>query len=172
MTPFAHLASGYWVYKIATITPGTGSPILLGLSLAGAMTSDIDGLFGKQMRDHRNTIFHAPSFWFLAFISIRTFAFLAGNENLALYVNAFFSGVFIHLFLDWFSGRTTGIRIFYPFSKKVYALFPIHPERGNIPVFPNKEHFAFWKFYLENKFLVLTELLVTLSPIVLLIAKK
>lgn len=169
MTPFAHLASGYWVYKIAADASRVDSPLLLSLSMAGVLVPDIDGLFGKQMKDHRNTIFHAPSFWLLSFVTILAFTFLGRNESFLVYVNAFFSGVFIHLFLDWFSGRTTGVRIFYPFSKRIYALFPIHPEKGNIPVLPNKEHFNFWKFYLENKFLVLMELLVILSPLVFLI---
>lgn len=169
MTSFAHLSSGYWVYKIASNAPGVETSLLLSLSMAGALAPDIDGLFGKKMRDHRNTIFHAPSFWLLSFVTIRTFIFLGSNESLVVYVNAFFSGVFIHLFLDFFSGRTTGIRLFYPFSKKIYALFPIHPEKGNIPVLPNREHLSFWKFYFENKFLVLTELLVILSPLVFLI---
>ncbi|MDO8451746.1 MAG: metal-dependent hydrolase [bacterium] len=169
MTPFAHGASGYWVYKVVADTPSGGSPLLFALCIAGALVPDVDGLFGKQMKDHRNTIFHAPSFWVFLFVVIRMFVFLVGNESIALYANAFFSGVFIHIFLDWFSGRTSGIRIFYPFSRKIYALFPIHPERGNIPVLPNKDHLIFWKFYLENKFLVLTELLVILSPLVFLI---
>ena len=170
MTPFAHVASGYWVYKITAVsTPLIESSFLLGLSVVGALAPDVDGLFGKQMRDHRNTIFHAPLFWFLTFISMHIFTFLTHAENMALYINVFFFGVTIHLFLDWFSGRTTGIRIFYPFSKKVYALFPICPEKGNIPVLPNKEHVTFWKFYLENKFLVFAELLIVLSPLVFLL---
>lgn len=50
MTPFAHLVSGYWVYKIASDAFSVESLLLLSLSMAGALAPDVDGLLGKQMK--------------------------------------------------------------------------------------------------------------------------
>lgn len=165
MTPLAHLASGYWVYKTAVgFSPGDTS---LLLALGGAIAPDIDALFSTNLNVHRNTVFHAPLCWLVGLISIHFLSQILNISNLTLHSNIFFACVFIHLFLDWFSGRTAGIRILYPFSKKVYALFPIKPEKGNIPLIPTrKKHLLFWKYYLENKFLVTVELLLIVSPLI------
>ncbi len=168
MTILAHIASGYSVYKIATNTVGIESSLLLHLAIVGALAPDVDGFFGRQMKDHRNTVFHSPLFWVVGFIGGHSINYILNNTNFTPYLNIFFWGIFIHLFLDWFGGRTAGIRIFFPFSKKIYALFPIKPERGDFPVLPpSKEHIRFFRFfYFENKLLVISELLVILSPLI------
>ena len=169
MLPFAHLSSGYLVYASVAHTVALDSLPLLSASLAGAMAPDIDGLFGAQMKDHRNTVFHAPLFWFSLCITVFILgSMFAPASN--IFILVFFLSVFVHLLLDWFSARTSGIRILYPFSKKNYACFPLQPERGAIPLLPGKQYFKtwveFWKFYFSKKFLVTIEVLVTISPIV------
>jgi len=175
MLPFAHLSSGYLVYAAVAHTVDLDNVPLFGIALAGAMAPDIDGLFGAQMKDHRNTVFHAPLFW----LGLSIVAFILGRifvPTLKLPMLTFFLSVFVHLSLDWFSARTSGIRLLYPFSKKNYSCFPLLPEKGTLPVFPDKEHLKtwveFWRFYFSKKFLVITELLITVSPFVIYIMFK
>lgn len=155
MTPLAHLSSGYLVYKLSEINiHELPNKAILGLAMAGAFAPDIDGFFGSKLNSHRYTVFHAPLFW----IGLVTLTFLIGRLINSVVIQkgvlVFAVGVFSHLFLDWVSARTCGIMLFYPFSKKPYSLFPLKPEMGNVPTFPEKSHLKFWKFYLENKFLI------------------
>lgn len=164
MTPPAHLASGIIIFYLLKNKLKTKN--LLIFALLGSMAPDIDGLFGKSINIHRYGPFHAPLCWLGLFI-LALFIIKKGNtKKLSL---VFFTAVFVHLFLDWFSGRTAGIQIFYPFSKKISSLFPIQPEKGNLPVLPNKKHLQFWKFYTENKFLFLSEVILILSGIILFV---
>ncbi len=170
MTPLAHISSGYLIYKLTAHPLGVNDPTLLLISVIGANTPDIDSLFGNKMKDHRNTIFHSPLFWIFLYLLLFSTDIL-GTSHLHM-LNLFTLGVLIHLSLDWVSARTSGIRLFYPFSKKLYSLFPTQPEKGDIPVFPNKKHKEFWRFYLENKLLILFELIIITSPLFLLILSK
>ena len=115
MLPFAHLASGYLVYASVAHSVEVNSTPLLSAALAGALAPDIDGLFGAQIKDHKNTVFHAPLFW----LCMCAIAFTAGKGWFPIFIPpliVFFLSIFIHLFLDWMSARTSGIRVFYPFS--------------------------------------------------------
>lgn len=175
MLPIAHLSSGYLVYAAVSGTVEFDNPPLFGVALAGAMAPDIDGLFGAQMKDHKDTVFHAPLFWLGTFAIV----YIAGQvlfPDFSSYLIAFFLSTFVHLFLDWMSARTTGVRIFYPFSKKKYSLFPFQPEKGDVPVLPDRQHFGawreFWKFYFSKKLLVIIELLITVSPFIVYAAFK
>src|SRR3989344_1745006 len=167
MTALAHLSSGYTTYEILMRFTAQESGLVLGAAIAGAIIPDIDAFFGAAMKDHRNTVFHGPLFW----LSVCTAAFIVGQATfpaIKLHLLAFLAGALVHLFLDWFSGRTSGVRIFYPFSRKNFSLFPLRPERGTVPTIPGKDSFkewvAFWRFYFSQRFLVIVELLVIASP--------
>ena len=164
MTPIAHISSGYLVYAGIANTVKPDNFLLLLVSIAGALVLDMDALFGGKIKDHRNTVFHAPLFWLVVFIVAFGVSYLL-IPTLLIYIYAFFLGVFIHLFLDWLGGRTAGIKIFYPFTDKKYALFPIKPEKGDISVLSIKGQGPFWKFYLKNKILVVIELIIIVSPV-------
>ena len=139
--------------------------------IIGALIPDIDFVFFKNIKDHHNSIPHSPLFWILVSSILYLLAFLTENTLLENYVIAFTIGVLVHLFLDWFSGRTAGIRVFYPFSKKVYSLYPLNPTEGEVStsLIPNKSHIKFFKFYAENKFLLYVEILIILAGLGLFI---
>ncbi len=169
MTPIAHLSSGIWVYVLYASRFEYNRPLLVA-SLLGSMAPDIDGLFGKKMKDHRRTIFHTPILWLFLFL-ISYLVYILTNYAGMIYFNAFTFGALVHLFLDWISARTSGIMLFYPFSEKLYSLYPTNSEIGNVSVLPTKDtkYKQFWLFYLKNKKLLFIEIIVILSPLLLII---
>lgn len=170
MTSFAHLLGGYIIYKVVeSQTQNLSNDLVLGLALFGAFVPDVDGFFGNKFNNHRYTVFHAPLFWLTLLILIFALGKILNNLLIQEGVVIFGMGIFSHLFLDWISARTCGIMLFYPFLKKPYSLFPLKPEMGDIPVFPNKSHLKFWKFFLENKILVGAEVGVILLGLVILL---
>ncbi len=160
MTPFAHFSAGYLIYKFANIQNNApNNSILLTFALLGSFFPDIDGFFKTTLNKHRYTIFHTP----FLYSTILLLSFFLRNQtsySLFPYLTIFSIAGLIHLFIDWISARTCGIMLFYPFSKKPHSLFPLKPEKGNFSTFPNKEQLKFWKYYLENRLLIITELLV------------
>lgn len=167
MLPPTHLAVGYMFAKTYCDVfnlPCGSEPIFVAITIAGSLFPDIDIFFGKKINEHRNSIFHTP---FLYFCLVCLF-FLAGIfwEKMWIYMIAFAFGAFSHLFLDWVSGRTIGVRIFYPFSKTTYSLFPLTPQMGNITLVPNRKNlnaYTSWlRFFFRNRFLVICEILIFL----------
>jgi hypothetical protein len=167
MTPIAHLSAGYIVYRISELSfSEVPSNAVLGLSILGVFIPDIDGLFGNNMNNHRYTLFHAPLFWLSLVLLSPIF-----GPTVAVGMRIFSLGLLSHLLLDWVSARTCGVMLFYPFTKKPYSLFPLTPEMGAISTLPNKKQLHFWKFYLKNKFLVMTEGAIIFVGIAFLAAK-
>jgi len=171
LTP-SHIATGYILSEVFMNKfnlPQTDNLLITTIAIAGSLAPDIDGLFGLQIKDHHKTVFHAPIFWGLFILIIGLIGFSIKNVLIVISIAAFGSGVFFHLFSDWFSGRTAGIRIFYPFSERQYSLFPLKPKKGAVSVFPNKknikEYREFMKYYFKNKFLVFTEISIILIAI-------
>lgn len=167
-----HLATGHLLLKGICLVEKTScsqeNPLNL-LIMIGAIFPDIDAFFVKRVNKHRNTFMHAPLFW----ICFVLFSTLVGFQKYAL---AFGIGIFSHLFLDWLSGRTIGIRLLYPFSKKSYSLFPLHPEVGNIGFIPNKKNWSDYKrwlrFLFKNPFLVICEFIILISSLVVFVLNR
>lgn len=158
----AHLAGGYLALKLADkLQPEMGfyNNEMMVIGILGAILPDIDSFRFKYIKDHHDSFTHLPLFWILAFILVFGLEILF-KIQIINYTIALFLGIFSHLFLDWFSGRTTGIKIFYPFSGKAYSLFTINPDKGKIPIslLLNKENKDFLLFYWENKFLFFVEI--------------
>lgn len=177
MLLITHLSSGYilnhylsdkfgWINKKKTLV----------LFLISVIIPDIDGFFGANINNHRKTIFHAP----LIYLFLLTIIFIWGtvrkNKTFKTFSLIFLCGSFVHFFLDWASSRTTGVWIFYPFSEKLYHLFPINSDIGNISLFPSKEnsreYLNFIRFSLENKTVVFLELFILFWGITLFIFNK
>lgn len=157
MTLPAHVAGGYVALKVTTnIASGLGlaEPEMLLVTILGSILMDVDVFFYKEMKEHHNSLLHTPLFWVLIFI-------LGYGIS---WFNALFIGVFSHFFLDWFSARRSGIRIFHPFSQKMYSLFPLDPGEwgSSFRLFPKKGQV---EFYIKNKFLFLTEILLILGAL-------
>ena len=80
-------------------------------------------------------------------------------------------GALLHLFTDWFTARTVGIKWFYPFSNKDYFLFSIQPEQGQVSVWEMIID-PYFSFYLENKFLMWSEILICVAALIMVLKKN
>jgi len=168
MTLPAHLAGDYLALKI-TDRIGNNSlttPFFISVGMIASVLPDIDVFSSRLLKDH-HTVLHTPLFWLGTFIVL----FLIGQLTNSLVVKslavAIFLGAMTHLFLDWLSGRTTGIQIFYPFSTRQYSLYPLKPKKGEIPltIIP---HVDYMKFYTENIFLLAIEGVIILIGLICL----
>ncbi len=164
----AHLASGILLYYL--LKKKLKHSYLFYICLIGSLVPDLDALFGKQVNAHRYTVFHAPLFWLGLFVFLMII-FLR-NKKVKTCLSAFLLAVGSHLFFDWITGRTAGIQFFYPFSKKIYSLYPLHPEKGNISIWTSLEQMDFWRFYWENKLLVALEAGLIFGGLFLLLKEK
>lgn len=170
----AHISGGYLALNIVNkIYPNLGLSTngLMVAGLVGSVLPDIDFVFFKYVKDHHNSWVHAPLFWIAIYLVIFTLGLIIKNQVIKDYSTALIIGILTHLFLDWFSGRTAGIRIFYPFSEQVFSLYPLNPKKGEVPtsIFPNKEYIEFFKFYAQNKFLLFSEIGLTITGIFLFV---
>lgn len=160
----SHAAGAYLSLKfVDTLLPGlhVGTTPVLITGIVAGMISDVDGLFYiGRLRDHHDTPLHTPSFWMAVFV-ILSVANNVTHETFQPYITGSFIGVSSHLFLDWYAGRVAGLRVFYPFSKKRYSLFPLQRDKG---VFKFDAHGIreYIKFYVSNRFLIVSEVLTVL----------
>lgn len=148
MLPPAHLLSGY-VVLLGLVAAGTVDATAVALVLAGvlALLPDIDMLWAETVAGHHDAVTHTPAFWFGAGLVL--FLIPAAPRWLAVLVTA--ETVF-HLFADYVTGRTTGVMLFYPFSRDAYSLFPVDPERGAFDLFAGREQIQdYLMFYVENR---------------------
>ncbi len=174
MTLPAHISGGYLALNLVNkIAPSLelSSGGLMVAGLVGSVLPDVDFVFFKYVKDHHNSWPHVPLFWIAIYLVVFTLGFILKNQIIKGYSTALMIGVLTHLFLDWFSGRTAGIRIVYPFSEQVFSLYPLNPQKGEVPtsILPNKEYVEFFKFYAQNKFLLFSEIGLTISGLFLFI---
>ena len=154
----SHIASGYlagtfskqeskwvWLLIFSTILP------------------DIDGIWSSTVAGH-HSILHTPIFW----IVICSISVIIGKiqkrndiEKGSLII---FSGAMLHLVTDWLTARTVGIQWLYPFSETNYWIYPIEPEKGDIPIWDMIIP-PYINFYFENKILVYSEILVNFAAL-------
>ena len=80
-------------------------------------------------------------------------------------------GAQLHLFTDWFTARTVGIKWLYPFSNKDYSLYTIYPEKGKGTVWEMIKD-PYFSFYLQNGFLLWTEISILILALVMAFQSK
>lgn len=163
-----HLAVGYLFSKTycgILGMPCGSAQIFTTVSIASSLFPDIDIFFGKKVNEHRNTVLYAPIFWTSIMLLLIPYSLF--NRNSLPYIVAIGFGIFSHIFLDWLSGRTTGIRLFYPFSKRMYSLFPLNPAMGNVDILPNKKnkekYFRWLRNFFSNPFLAIVEIFIFIN---------
>ena len=142
----SHIATGYLAGKAA----GDKKEWIL-LWIIAATVPDIDGLWSGTVAGH-HSILHTPIFWIVLcgiVWWIGNFRKIQQLETGALIVLA---GTMLHLFTDWITSRTVGIQWLYPFSNTNYWIYPIFPEKGNIPIWEMVVP-PYINFYFENKIL-------------------
>jgi len=174
MTPFAHLSGGFLVTQIADmINPAWGfnRPEVIITSLIGANLPDFDVFIVGGLKDHRNTITHAPLFWIIVMSLLYLISLFIGNSFITLNIVSFSLGLFTHFLFDWFAARekdSGGIRLLYPFSKKHYGF---HKLKDMPKYMTGKINFKkFIKFYSADKLLFYVEVsLIVIAIIIFLI---
>lgn len=174
MTIPAHAAGGFLILQVIDkINPGFGlrEPKILLAGVLGSILVDVDAFFYEELKDHHNSLLHTPLFWALVFILGHFWGSFTKNSSIINITFALSIGVFSHLFLDWFGARRSGIRIFYPFSERMYSLYPLDPGKWGSPwrLLPKREHL---EFYLKNKFLFLTEVSIVLVGLYIWILER
>src|SRR3989344_1582441 len=174
MTTPAHIAAGYIISKVAEINnlvSNENATLFTACVLAGSTLPDIDAFFGKNLNEHRNTLFHAPIMWLVLLGCLYVVGVIFHQTSLKVTSTPLLIGILSHFFLDWYGARTSGVRLYYPFSTYKYSLFPLRYEKGNVPVFPSKKHMksyaAFWSYYANNRFLLISEIAVIILGVII-----
>ena len=156
----SHLATGYLLHRLKFFEKKW-----LALWLIAAVIPDIDGLWSKSVVEH-HSILHTPSIW----IVICGFGWFVGllrkDQNIKTFFIIILIGSSVHLFTDYITARTVGIKWLYPLNNTDYYLFPIKPENGNIPIWEMIVD-PYITFYVENKILTGIELLFNFLAIIL-----
>lgn len=155
MHTISHLLSGFLVLRILIeINPDIYSKSIhfLLLSVFFANVPDIDILWSKTLNDHHVTYFHSLLFW--SFICFFLYLFLPNFRYITI---LFYFQVVFHLFADLITGRTAGLAIFYPLSKKEYSLIKLNKKEGNFSPLDFSKYKKFWIDYLKNTKLVIFE---------------
>lgn len=156
----SHIASGY----ILARTNYFGKKWLF-LWLIAAVIPDIDGLWSKSVVDH-HSVLHTPFFWIVTCGVGWMIGHVKGNNDYKIISIIIFFGSFLHLFTDYITARTVGIKWLYPFNNNDYFLYDITPENGNISIWKMLVP-PYINFYIENKFLTIIELLINIVALVL-----
>jgi len=142
----SHIASGYLAGKIAK-----DDSKWIVLWMVAVTIQDIDGLWSDTVAGH-HSILHTPIFWIIL-CGIGWYAgYFMESSDLQKGSLVFFGGAMIHLINDWLTARTVGIQWFYPFSDTNYWVYPISPEKGDIPIWEMVVP-PYINFYFENKIL-------------------
>ena len=156
----SHIASGYILAKTNLFEKKW---ILLWL--LAAVIPDIDGLWSSSVVDH-HSILHTPIFWVVLCSGGWILGHINGNNDFKIISSIIFIGSFLHLFTDYITARTVGVKWLYPFNNTDYYLFDISPENGNIPIWQMIiPPYIF--FYMENKVLTIFEILINLIALIL-----
>ena len=168
----SHIASGYILGKVLILKfrPKENRYVFLVMVIIGAIIPDIDGLFSETVAGH-HSIIHTPFFW-LGFLALTySIGSFGSQKNIQDLGRGFTMGAVVHLFTDWFTARTVGIKWFYPFSNQDYFLFSIQPEQGQVSVWEMIID-PYFSFYLENKFLMWSEILICVAALIMVLKKN
>lgn len=167
----SHAASGYIAGKVISRHSKLDRypERFIMLVMFFSVFPDIDGVFSATVAGH-HTILHTPFFWIVAcciiFIIGRKF-YPTKNHIITLGI---FLGAILHIITDWITARTVGIQWLYPFSTTNFDVFPVQPEKGQIPVYEMIMN-PYWSFYMENKLLFGFEVGLNLIAIFILLQK-
>ena len=168
----SHIASGYLLGKglmAKIITSGNGSHFIL-MVMIGAVIPDADGIFSKTVAGH-HSVLHTPIFWLGFYGLILLMGKILKRKTIHPIGLGIMLGAQLHLFTDWFTARTVGIKWLYPFSNKDYSLYTIYPEKGKGTVWEMIKD-PYFSFYLQNGFLLWTEISILILALVMAFQSK
>lgn len=175
MTPIAHISGAYLAIKsVDKLRSNLGlnekSALITGV-LTG-LVIDIDVFFYSSLRYHHNSPLHTPLFWLVVVLLMYVVGIYRKNNKLKSLALSIFIGAYSHIFLDWISTRGAGMLLLYPFSNRIFSLFPLDPPKVNITLWESLTSDRFIKFYLLNPFLVVAEILVFIAGLLLFVKEE
>ena len=129
-----------------------------------AIIPDIDGLLSKTVADH-HSILHPPFFWVIVCGIGWFIGHVRVDNDIKRIFLIIFLGSLLHLFTDYITARTVGIKWFPPFNTVDYYLFMITPEKGNISIWEMLIP-PYVTFYMENKMLTIFEILINIIALI------
>ena len=154
----SHIASGYLI----GIFTKQDCKWIIWLIFA-TILPDIDGLWSNTVAGH-HSILHTPIFW----IILCGLSWGIGKVQSKYFIQKasiiLFLGALLHLTTDWLTSRTVGIQWLYPISETNYWIYPIEPDKGDIPIWSMLIP-PYINFYFENKILVYSEILVNFAAL-------
>ncbi len=127
MTTLSHLSLGYLVGRwFISRYPELGNslPFTYFVAIGSANFPDIDVPLFRKISDHRDSPFHYPFTWWVAYMTALVGILLTGHTWLLPYVTLSLIGVASHLLLDTF-GVNAGICWLAPFFNKEYSFIRI-----------------------------------------------
>lgn len=165
----SHIASGFLIGKgLKGWLPKNRDLVLM--VIIGAVIPDVDGVFTETVAGH-HSILHTPILWIGFYTLVIIMSKMFNRKNIQQLGLGVMLGAQLHLFTDWFTARTVGIQWLYPFSHKDFSLYPIQPEQGQVTVWEMVKD-PYFSFYLENGFLLCTEIIICLSALIIAIRTK
>jgi|TARA_B100000902_G_scaffold399313_1_gene469561 membrane-bound metal-dependent hydrolase YbcI (DUF457 family) len=156
----SHLASGYILAKTNLFDKKW-----IPLWLLAAVIPDIDGLWSRSVVEH-HSVLHTPFPWVVLCGAGWIYGYIKGNSDLKTISIIIFIGSFLHLFTDYVTARTVGVKWLYPLNNTDYYLYDISPEKGDIPIWQMLIP-PYVLFYMENKVLAFFELFINMVALVL-----
>jgi len=152
MNIISHGMSSFYVVMVLSQIYGPIYEVSLPMLLVYFFVSfipDIGGFWINELKNHHHHILHTPIIWILILI----IGILFGYTKWAILI---VSIIIFHLVTDFVTGRTAGVLIFYPFSKKEYSLEKTHPQNGNVNIkrIFRRNFWSYVKFYFSNKILI------------------
>lgn len=154
----SHIASGYILGNILhrrEVFPWTAAPFLPVLLIASILP-DVDGIWSNTVAGH-HSILHTPIFWIIIFAGMTGLGMISNFRWMKPVSFGIFLGALLHLMTDWITARTVGIQWLYPFSTINFDVYPVQPEKGQIPVWEMVRN-PYFSFYFENKILLWFEI--------------
>jgi hypothetical protein len=128
------------------------------LSAIFAIFPDLDILWSKSLKDHHDSAFHMPFFW--ATVTVLFLVLGLSVKWVDTYVVLLlFIQVFVHLTLDFITGRFAGLKLLAPFSDTWYSMFELKPRHGNFNVKNIDKNVLrrYINYYFKNKTLITFE---------------
>lgn len=171
MTPIAHASAGYLTAQLINyINPSLGfdKPGIIIPVIIGATISDIDILFTKDFKNHRDSLLHIPFFWLFVLIMGYLFYSFFNYERFIMIIIGFGLGIFTHIFFDWLTVGEKGagdIKLLFPFSNKKFSYKP-NPATGK--EYSKKYIFSIKHIesHMRSKFVLLEIFLIVISLLV------
>ena len=146
----SHIASGYLLGNALhqkENSSQTAAPFLPVLLIASILP-DVDGIWSTTVAGH-HSILHTPIFWLFIFSGMTGLGMFSNFSWMKPVSLAIFLGAMLYLVTDWITARTVGIQWLYPFSSINFDVYPVQPEKGQIPVWEMIRD-PYFSFYIEN----------------------